>query len=73
MKVKSEREAVAHTTDQNLGNILKAVLSGKCMVLNACARKGKMSQIRDLRFYLRKLEKKAKIFEQTEEGRKSRN
>ena len=43
------------------------------MVLNACARKGKMSQIRDLRFYLRKLEKKAKIFEQTEEGRKSRN
>ena len=27
------------TTDQNWGNILNTVLSGKCMVLNACARK----------------------------------
>ena len=42
------------------------------MTLNACIRKGKRSQIRDLRFYLRKLEKKAKISKQTEGG-KSRN
>ena len=30
------------------------------MTLNACIRKGKKSQIRDLRFYIRKLEKKKK-------------
>lgn len=40
------------------------------MALNACARKGKRSQIRDLRFYLRKLEKKAKYpSKQKKEGR----
>lgn len=52
---------------QNLGNVLKAVLLGKFMALNVCVRKGKMSQICYLRFYLKDLEKKAKKSKQAEE------
>lgn len=52
---------------QNLGNVLKAVLLGKFMALKVCVRKGKMSQICYLRFYLKDLEKKAKKSKQAEE------
>ena len=42
---------------QNMCNEAKEVLRGKCIAWNANNRKGERSQINNLSFYLKKLEK----------------
>lgn len=52
---------------------VKTLLRGKCKVLNASNRKEEKSQMDDLRFYLKKLQKETRNFKLNTVLEKSRN